>query len=177
MTTVSGTAEAAELEARALLAEQAMRHQREAEEDRIWRNQQLEAFRREIERDRSAQVRASVEAEAAVETPAVTPPRDAGGRWLPAAPEPEPEPDPAAMTMAEYAALRGQLGVHDEPSAGPSRRPGYTAATNQGMFDGLPGYLDPRSANKTVFRSQLEDRRAPVPPGFMRRTAEQGEWA
>ena len=50
-------------------------------------------------------------------------------------------------------------------------------ATSEGLFDGLPGYADPRSTNKQVFRSQLADNRRPVPPGYARpqRSPEQGE--
>ena len=172
-------------EARALLelAEQSARHAAVAAEDRAARERMLRDFRDEMDRDRRAFMAQQAEAEAT--NPAVTPPatqpRDQGtGRWLPAA-EPEPEPalepevDLSALSMAEYAALRDQLGIHDAPSAGPSRRPGHTAATNQGMFDGLPGYVDPRIANKTVFRGQLPDQRKPVPVGFVR--PDTGEWS
>jgi hypothetical protein len=107
-------------------------------------------------------------------------PRDDQGRWLPQQPAAEQEPaeiDYSALTLDQYVALRSQLGVSEAPPAGPSRRPGHTKATNEGIFDGLPGYRDPRS-NTWVFESQLtENRGKSVPPGYMRRSAEHGdEW-
>ncbi len=166
----------ADAELRALIAEQGARHAVAEEQDRLERQRLFAQFRQELARDRLEAQAQAVEAEGEATTAAVTPPRDtSSGRWLPAALEPEPAVDLSTLSMAEYAALRGQLGIHDAPSAGPSRRPGHTAATNQGMFDGLPGYVDPRIANKTVFRGQLPDQRKPVPVGFVR--PDTGEWS
>lgn len=171
----------ADAELRALVAEQDARHALAEEQDRQERQRLFAQFRQELARDRLEAQAQAVEAAAVTPpvTPAATQPWDERtGRWLPAAPRPEPEvepePDVAGMSLGQYAASRSALGVHDAPSAGPSRRPGYTTATNRGMFDGLPGYVDPRSANKTVFRSQLEDQRKPVPVGFVR--PDTGEW-
>ena len=158
-------AEAAE--ARALLAEQAARPQREAEEDRVWRDQQLEAFRREIERDRAAQVRASMEA-----TPPVTLLRDQGtGGWLPAAPQSEPEPDPAAMSMAEYVAWRSADNVRmDQRCIEQTGRTGK----HLGADSGFPDWRDMSSGSR-VFRGQLPDQRKPIPVGHVR--PDTGEWS
>ncbi len=44
------------------------------------------------------------------------------------------------------------------------------------MFDGLPGYADPRVANKQVFSGQLRDSSRQVPPGYRRDPATEDEW-
>lgn len=54
--------------------------------------------------------------------------------------------------------------------------PGYTTASNQGMFDGLPGYVDPRQANHRAFASQLPDTRRRMPVGYHRQATGEDEW-
>lgn len=186
MSKSSRAAEAAAEQARlrALLAEQDARHAVVEAQDRAEHERMLNSFRQELARTRlEAQAQALEMPQAEVTPPAQEPvqPRDERtGRWLPAAPpEPEPEVDLANMSMADYVAMRSQLGVHDAPLAGPSSRPGYTSATNQGMFDGLPGYTDPRTANKRVFSATLADTRRDVPVGFQRPAAsdqQHDEW-
>ena len=147
---------AADAEGRALLAEQALRHQREAEEDRVERERLLQDFRAEIERDRRNQVQASLDATAAV-TPPVTPPRDeATGRWLPAAPQPEPEPDlaaVAAMDLSTYSRWRQQAGI-DGHGIEQTGRTGKHLSNESGF----PSWND-HGDNRMVFRSTLEDQR------------------
>ena len=43
------------------------------------------------------------------------------------------------------------------------------------MFDGLPGYQDPRQVNARVFESQLPDTRRQTPVGYQRQSGELGE--
>jgi hypothetical protein len=169
----------ADAETRALLAEQEMRHQREAEADRRERDQLLRDFKNEIARDRQVQVQASLDTQATPPvTPPVTPPRDVNtGQWLPQ-PEPGSEPvDPATLSMEQYAAMRGQLGMDGRGIERVGRAPGHERSEFLGhrIEDGS-GFGDWRdyTANGRVFESQLDTRR-PVPPGFMRQAAEQGE--
>jgi hypothetical protein len=108
-------------------------------------------------------------------------PRDTQtGRFVPTAPQPQQpaaEIDPSTLSLADYMALRGQLGVADHGEQNISRAPGHKEASGQGLFDGLPGYRDPRQVNQRVFESQLPDNRPTVPPGYLRRDADQNdEW-
>lgn len=173
MSKASRAAEAAASDAtlRALIIEQDARHAVVEAADRREREQMLRDFRNEIARDRLEVQAHALEAQTKVLDGEHT------GRWLPAAQsEPEPVPvDVTTMSVAEYAAMRSQLGVHDAPSAGPSRRPGYTQASSRGMFDGL--YADPRQVNRMVFHGQLEDRCGrTVPPGYQRPAATEDEY-
>lgn len=110
-------------------------------------------------------------------SPLAEQPRDAQtGRFAPQQPMvPEPqEIDPSTLSLADYIAMRGQLGVADHGEQNISRAPGHKEASGAGMFDGLPGYTDPRTVNQRVFESQLPDNRRTIPAGY-RRSAESGE--
>jgi hypothetical protein len=179
-------AAAEQAEARALLelAEQSARHAAVAAEDRAARERMLRNFRDEMDRDRREFMAQQAEATTAAVTPPVTPaatqPRDAStGRWLPAAPQPEPAPevDLSTLSLAEYAALRGQLGIDKAGVEHVGRAPGHERAEYMGhrIEDGS-GFSDWRdfTANNRVFRGQLPDQRKPVPVGFIR--PDTGEW-
>jgi hypothetical protein len=178
----------ADAETRALLVEQEMRHQREAEADRRERDQLLRDFKSEIARDRVAQVAADTALVPAEATPVavtpVTPPRDVStGRWLPAAPEPASEPvDPATLSMEQYAAMRGQMGMDGRGIERVGRAPGHERSEFLGHRiedgSGFPSWQD-MSAGNRVFNSQLPDNRRPTPIGYQRQASAEkhSEWS
>lgn len=117
------------------------------------------------------------EAEQSASTP--EPPRAPSGPLPPAEQPTVPEPqeiDSSTLSLAEYIALRAQLGVADHGEQNISRAPGHSEASGQGLFDGVPGYHDPRQANLRVFDSQLPDNRRSVPPGYRRSAEPSEEW-
>jgi len=173
----------ADAELRALVAEQDARHAVTEERDRQERQRLFAQFRQELARDRLEAQAQAVEAQGEATTAAVTPPRDqATGRWLPAASEPEPEPEPAVdlstLSMAEYSALRGQLGIDKAGVEHVGRAPGHERSEFLGhrIEDGS-GFGDWRdyTQNNRVFRSQLPDSKRQTPVGYQR--PDTGEWS
>ena len=83
-------------------------------------------------------------------------------------PEAEPLDEISSMSQADYAQWRSANGIGGHGEQNLSRRPGVTQASGQGMFDGLPGYADPRTSNKRAFQSELADTRRETPIGYAR---------
>jgi len=156
-------------ELRAQVAAQDARHAAEAAQIRREHDQLIND-----ERQRAALERLERQAQRLEQTENTPPAADSGfwrDRVQPAA-APAADVDVADMTMAEYAQLRGQLGIAGRGEENISRRPGQTQSSGRGMFDGLPGYVDPRQS-KRVFDSQLPDQRRAVPPGYVRGQTEE----
>jgi hypothetical protein len=113
--------------------------------------------------------------------PVVPQPRDNQGRWLPAPAEPQQQPaevDLGKLSLAEYAALRAELGMDGRGMDNVGRAPGHERSEFMGhQLDDGSGFADWRdySKNGQVFSSQLADNRRNVPPGYVRRDAESGE--
>jgi hypothetical protein len=127
-------------------------------------------------REGTAEMRAT---QAPASLPLAEQPRDTQGRWVPQQPiVPEPqEIDPSTLSLADYMALRGELGMDGRGIDNLGRAPGRERTEFMGhqLEDGS-GFADWRDyiQNKQVFSSQLPDNRS-VPPGYARRSAEQGE--
>lgn len=127
-------------------------------------------------REGTAEMRA---AQAPASRPASEQPRDAQtGRFVPTAPQPQPaETDFSTLSLADYMALRGELGMDGRGIDNLGRAPGRERTEFMGhqLEDGS-GFADWRdyTQNKQVFSSPLADNRRSVPPGH-RRSAEPGE--
>ncbi len=182
-------AEAAEL--RAALAELEARQEIRAAADRERNRQLLAEFREQTRLDRTALLADLAEPQPVPQSTAMTvpqptgQPRDERGRWLPQQPEPEPEPpqpgefDLGALSMDDYARLRGELGLDGRGLNNLGRAPGHERQEFLGhqLSDGS-GFADwtSFSTGQRVYSSQLPDGSRRVPPGYMRRSAEQERW-
>lgn len=132
--------------------------------------------------DRSAALARAKTAEIrAAQTPArlsAEPRRDAQtGRFAPSAPQqPAAEIDPS-ISLADYAAMRSELGIAERGIEHLGRAPGREKQEFLGheLADG-PGFADWRdyTQNQRVFESQLDTKRA-VPPGYVRQAAKQSD--
>jgi hypothetical protein len=97
---------------------------------------------------------------------------------VPTAPQQQPaETDFSTLSLADYMALRGELGMDGRGIDNLGRVPGRERTEFMGhqLEDGS-GFADWRdyTQNKQVFSSQLPDNRRTIPPGY-RRSAEPGE--
>jgi hypothetical protein len=123
---------------------------------------------------------AEMRAAQAPASPASEQPRDAQtGRFVPTAPQPQPaQTDFSTLSLADYMALRGELGMDGRGIDNLGRAPGRERTEFMGhqLEDGS-GFADWRdyTQNKQVFSSQLPDNRRSVPPGYARRSGEPGE--